>query len=130
MFPYLASQLLERMTISQMPETVLELGPAAFEVMLTLSLVRFSQWQERQEASEEEKAKKNQMYQFLLAFRETFSRPVRRIRFMALFDTGKCEFGQIGNLSGTHGTSSEQCASFRDCLDAEEQVPVHSSKFR
>ena len=130
MLPYLASQFVERITISQVPETVLELGPAILEVMLTFSLIRFSQWQERQEATEEEKAKKNQMYQFLLAFRETFSRPVRRIRFMGLFDTGKCGLSQISNFFGTHGTSSEQCASFRDCLDAEEQVPVHSSKLR
>ena len=130
MFPYLASQFLKRITISQVSETVLKLGPATLGVMLTLSSIRFSQWQERQEASEEEKAKKNQMYQFLLAFRETFSRPVRRIRFMGLFDTGKCRLSQTGDLVGTHGTSSEQCASFRDCLDAEEQVPVHSSKLR
>ena len=96
--------------------------------MLILPLIRFSQWQERQEASEEEKAKKNQMYQFLLAFRETFSRPVRRIRFIGLFDTGKCGFNQIARLVNTHGRQSEQCAPIRDCVDAAKQVPVHSSK--
>ena len=48
----------------------------------------FSQWQERQEGTEEEKKKKDQMWDFLLNFRDTFSRPVRRIRFMGLFDTG------------------------------------------
>ena len=48
----------------------------------------FAQWKERQESTEEEKQKKAGMYQFLKNFRETFSRPVRRIRFMGLFDTG------------------------------------------
>ncbi|KAL8712063.1 MAG: hypothetical protein Q9225_007008 [Loekoesia sp. 1 TL-2023] len=46
----------------------------------------FAQWQERQEGTEEDKKKKEEMFQFLKAFRETFSRPVRRIRFMGLFD--------------------------------------------
>ena len=48
----------------------------------------FSQWQQRQDSNEEEKAKKEKMFDFLQAFRDTFSRPVRRIRFLGLFDTG------------------------------------------
>ncbi|KAL8943586.1 MAG: hypothetical protein Q9216_000951 [Gyalolechia sp. 2 TL-2023] len=57
------------------------------EEMAYFAWKAFSQWQERQEESEEDKKKKKEMYQFLKAFRETFSRPVRRIRFMGLFDT-------------------------------------------
>lgn len=49
-----------------------------------------SQWQQRQEGTEEEKKKKSEMFDFLQNFRETFSRPVRRIRFIGLFDTGRC----------------------------------------
>ena len=86
-----------------MPVTVIELDDALLEVMLTRTLIRFSQWQERQESTEEEKAKKNQMYEFLLAFRDTFSRPVRRIRFMGLFDTGKRGFEGSSKLIDTHG---------------------------
>lgn len=48
----------------------------------------FAQWQEREDNTEEEKKKKRDMLKFLWAFRETFSRPVRRIRFLGLFDTG------------------------------------------
>ncbi len=58
----------------------------------------FSQWQARQEGSEEDKLKKEEMHQYLKDFRETFSRPVRRIRFMGLFDTGK--FPRSAGLAG------------------------------
>lgn len=57
------------------------------EEMAYFAWKAFSQWQERQEESEDDKKKKAEMYHFLKAFRETFSRPVRRIRFMGLFDT-------------------------------------------
>ncbi|KAL8708189.1 MAG: hypothetical protein Q9220_006859 [cf. Caloplaca sp. 1 TL-2023] len=58
------------------------------EEMAYFAWKAFAQWQERQEGTEEEKEKKGEMFNFLKAFRETFSRPVRRIRFMGLFDTG------------------------------------------
>ena len=58
------------------------------EEMCRFAWKAFSQWQQREENSEEEKKKKKEMLEFLLAFRETFSRPVRRIRFLGLFDTG------------------------------------------
>ncbi|KAL8994259.1 MAG: hypothetical protein Q9169_005712 [Polycauliona sp. 2 TL-2023] len=57
------------------------------EEMAYFAWKAFAQWQERQDDSEEDKEKKHKMHQFLKAFRETFSRPVRRIRFMGLFDT-------------------------------------------
>lgn len=37
--------------------------------------------------AEEEEKKKHEMYHFMKGFRETFSRPVGRIRFLGLFDT-------------------------------------------
>ncbi|KAI4277853.1 MAG: hypothetical protein L6R38_005357 [Xanthoria sp. 2 TBL-2021] len=57
------------------------------EEMAYFAWKAFAQWQERQDDSEEDKKKKHEMYLFLKAFRETFSRPVRRVRFMGLFDT-------------------------------------------
>ncbi|KAL8737470.1 MAG: hypothetical protein Q9181_001658 [Wetmoreana brouardii] len=57
------------------------------EEMAYFAWKAFAQWKERQESSDEEKKKKEEMYRFLKGFRETFSRPVRRIRFMGLFDT-------------------------------------------
>ncbi|KAL8642134.1 MAG: hypothetical protein Q9228_001159 [Teloschistes exilis] len=58
------------------------------EEMAYFAWKAFAQWKERQEGTEEEKKKKHELYLFLKNFRETFSRPVRRIRFMGLFDTG------------------------------------------
>ncbi|KAL8798469.1 MAG: hypothetical protein Q9182_006649, partial [Xanthomendoza sp. 2 TL-2023] len=59
------------------------------EEMAYFAWKAFAQWKERQDDSEDDKKKKHEMYEFLKAFRETFSRPVRRIRFMGLFDTGE-----------------------------------------
>jgi len=59
------------------------------EEMARFAWKAFAQWQERSEGTNEEKAKKKDMLEFLQAFRDTFSRPVRRIRFLGLFDTGK-----------------------------------------
>lgn len=48
----------------------------------------FAKWQARQGGhSVEEKQQAAEMLRFMTAFRETFSRPVRRIRFLGLFDT-------------------------------------------
>ena len=47
----------------------------------------FAQWQQRGDSNDEEKRKKKAMFEFMRAFRETFSRPVKRIRFLGLFDT-------------------------------------------
>lgn len=48
----------------------------------------FANWQQREDNTKEEKKKKQEMLTYLQAFRDTFSRPVRRIRFVGLFDTG------------------------------------------
>ena len=62
---------------------------AGNEEMVRFAWKAFAQWQQREEDTAEGKKKKKQMHEFLMAFRETFSRPVRRIRFLGLFDTGK-----------------------------------------
>lgn len=61
---------------------------AGNEEMTRFAWKAFARWQQRAENTAKEKQKKKQMLDFLLAFRETFSRPVRRIRFLGLFDTG------------------------------------------
>ena len=59
------------------------------EEMVHFAWKAFSEWQCRRSDTSEPKAlaKKREMYAFLKGFRETFSRPVRRIRFLGLFDT-------------------------------------------
>ena len=58
------------------------------EEMVQFAWKAFSQWQCRRSATgDDELKKKREMYSFLKGFRETFSRPVRRIRFLGLFDT-------------------------------------------
>jgi hypothetical protein len=47
----------------------------------------FQKWQCRQERTAKEKKQKKNLLEFMCAFRETFSRPVRSIRFLGLFDT-------------------------------------------
>jgi uncharacterized protein (DUF2235 family) len=58
------------------------------EEMVSFAWKAFSQWQcRRTDGSAEGVEKRHAMYRFLKGFRETFSRPVRRIRFLGLFDT-------------------------------------------
>lgn len=58
------------------------------EEMVSFAWKAFSNWQSRQGSrTPEEMKKKKEMYEFMKGFRETFSRPVRRIRFLGLFDT-------------------------------------------
>jgi uncharacterized protein (DUF2235 family) len=47
----------------------------------------FQKWQIRQDHTEKDKEQKKYLLNFMCAFRETFSRPVHRIRFVGLFDT-------------------------------------------
>ncbi|KAM0326951.1 hypothetical protein ACHAQA_006072 [Verticillium albo-atrum] len=57
------------------------------EEMVIFAWNSFSQWQcRRANSTPEGKEEKEKMYKFLKGFRETFSRPIRRIRFMGLFD--------------------------------------------
>lgn len=63
------------------------------EEMVKFAWKAFSQWQCRQQSSgsdekiAETDAGKRKMFNFMKGFRETFSRPVGRIRFLGLFDT-------------------------------------------
>lgn len=57
------------------------------EEMMRFAWKAFSQWQTRLDETEEQKKKKAETFKFMQAFRETFSRPVRRVRYMGLFDT-------------------------------------------
>ncbi|KAI0471194.1 hypothetical protein F4859DRAFT_484720 [Xylaria cf. heliscus] len=58
------------------------------EEMVHFAWKAFSQWQSRNhDATPEGHDKRHEMYQFMKGFRETFSRPVKRIRFLGLFDT-------------------------------------------
>ncbi|KAL7276936.1 hypothetical protein RUND412_000080 [Rhizina undulata] len=53
------------------------------EEMVFFAWKTFSNWQLRTTDSK----KKKEMHGYMQAFRETFSRPVRRVRFLGLFDT-------------------------------------------
>lgn len=58
------------------------------EEMIHFAWKAFATWQARQGSDTPEGIKeKKEMYAFLKGFRETFSRPIRRIRFLGLFDT-------------------------------------------
>ncbi len=56
------------------------------EEMVHFAWKAFSEWQCRR-ADGDGSGKRDEMYGFMTGFRETFSRPVRRIRFLGLFDT-------------------------------------------
>lgn len=60
---------------------------AGNEELLRFAWKTFAQWQTRQEDTDKDKEQKEQKYEFMKKFRETFSIPVRRIRFIGLFDT-------------------------------------------
>ncbi|KAI9759516.1 MAG: hypothetical protein M4579_002275 [Chaenotheca gracillima] len=47
----------------------------------------FSQWQQRLNETEEDRKNSAKLFKYMEGFRNTFSRPVRRIRFLGLFDT-------------------------------------------
>lgn len=58
------------------------------EEMVHFAWKTFSEWQLRaHDDSEKGKQKKQEMYNYMKAFRETFARPVKRVRFLGLFDT-------------------------------------------
>ena len=58
------------------------------EEMVVFAWKAFANWQRRRESTTLEGIRqKKETYAFMKGFRETFSRPVRRIRFLGLFDT-------------------------------------------
>lgn len=72
--------------LAQMLDSV-GLLKAGNEEMFRFAWKAFSQWQTRMDETAEQKHKKRETYHFMKKFRETFARPVRRIRFLGLFDT-------------------------------------------
>lgn len=91
---------------------------AGNEEMARFAWKAFAQWQQRQDGSEEESEKKQQMFDYLQSFRETFSRPVRRIRFIGLFDTGRASKHNIEPTS--YNQYSEQRTKIWKRMDAKE----------
>lgn len=58
------------------------------EEMARFAWKTFSKWQSRRGGSgAQEKKEEKELYEFMSNFRETFSRPVKRIKFLGLFDT-------------------------------------------
>jgi len=59
------------------------------EEMVHFAWKTFSQWQMRahDNHNDREKRRKEELYNYMKAFRETFTRPVKRVRFLGLFDT-------------------------------------------
>jgi uncharacterized protein (DUF2235 family) len=88
----------------------------------------FAKWQSRQGGrSEAERNKAMELHQFMTAFRETFSRPVRRIRFLGLFDT----VNSVAKVCSRSGWSRLRLSlSVRDSVDGTEQeVSIHRTQF-
>ncbi|KAL1954108.1 hypothetical protein VTO42DRAFT_1732 [Malbranchea cinnamomea] len=60
---------------------------AGNEELVQFAWNTFSKWQRRKGDTPEDRRKKRKVFHYMKAFRETFSRPVKPIRFMGLFDT-------------------------------------------
>lgn len=60
---------------------------AGNEEMARFAWKTFQKWQTRTERNDEEREEKIRLRDYMCAFRETFSRPVQRIKFLGLFDT-------------------------------------------
>ncbi|GJP91488.1 sporulation associated protein [Aspergillus niger] len=60
---------------------------AGNEELVRFAWETFAKWQQRRDDNKEEKEEKKKLFRYMKAFRETFSRPISRIKFMGLFDT-------------------------------------------
>ncbi|CAI7678693.1 unnamed protein product [Penicillium pancosmium] len=60
---------------------------AGNEELVRFAWKTFAKWQQRSGDTEDEQTEKKRLFEYMKAFRETFSRPISRIRFMGLFDT-------------------------------------------
>ena len=60
---------------------------AGNEELVQFAWNTFAKWQQRKGETAEDRKKKREVFDYMKAFRETFSRPVKPIRFMGLFDT-------------------------------------------
>jgi uncharacterized protein (DUF2235 family) len=58
------------------------------EELVRFAWKTYAKWAARKnDGSEKAKREEEEQYEFMHGFRETFSRPVRRLRFLGLFDT-------------------------------------------
>ncbi|KAK2748000.1 hypothetical protein FQN57_001591 [Myotisia sp. PD_48] len=57
------------------------------EELVRFAWKTFAKWQQRLSDNKERRQQKVELFNFMKAFRETFSRPINRIRFIGLFDT-------------------------------------------
>ncbi|OQD84885.1 hypothetical protein PENANT_c011G02787 [Penicillium antarcticum] len=57
------------------------------EEMIRFAWKTFAKWQQRRDSTAQDHEERHRLFMFMKAFRETFSRPVGRIRFLGLFDT-------------------------------------------
>ncbi|CRG91836.1 putative protein YEL023C [Talaromyces islandicus] len=60
---------------------------AGNEELIRFAWKTFAKWQQRRGHTENDEEEKKKLFNYMKAFRETFSRPISRIRFMGLFDT-------------------------------------------
>lgn len=60
---------------------------AGNEELVQFAWNTFAKWQQRSGETAEDRRKKKKVFKYMKAFRETFSRPVKRIRFLGMFDT-------------------------------------------
>jgi uncharacterized protein (DUF2235 family) len=60
---------------------------AGNEELIRFAWKTFAKWQQRSGDSEDDQEEKKRLFEYMKAFRETFSRPISRIQFMGLFDT-------------------------------------------
>lgn len=71
--------------LAEMLDYVGLLAPGS-EELIRFAWKTFARWQQRRSGNQEDEETKRKMFEFMKAFRESFSRPVRRIRFLGLFD--------------------------------------------
>lgn len=60
---------------------------AGNEELVRFAWKTFSKWQQRSDSGDDYEKEKKELFEYMKAFRETFSRPVSRLRFLGLFDT-------------------------------------------
>ncbi|KAJ5132450.1 hypothetical protein N7448_006608 [Penicillium atrosanguineum] len=60
---------------------------AGNEELIRFAWKTFAKWQQRSGEAEDNQEEKKKLFEYMKAFRETFSRPISRIQFMGLFDT-------------------------------------------
>jgi uncharacterized protein (DUF2235 family) len=116
------------------------------EELIRFAWKTFQKWQVRQERTEKDRIKKRQLLEYMCAFRETFSRPVRPIQFLGLFDTvnsvpkfenaflQRTKFPYTAHSTARvirHAVSlGERRAKFRQDLISENKVKRHRYRAR